>query len=440
MNIHAAHQNVSEAPAQALLSDYDRIRQTTLALVGPLDAEDCQVQSMPDASPVKWHLAHTTWFFDTFLLSEYTPHYTPFDPAFRVLFNSYYNTVGAQHARPRRGLLTRPELARVLEWRDRVDEQMHAAIQSHFDDPRFVATLELGLHHEQQHQELILMDVQHLFWCNPLFPAYREQAIPVGPAAVSTLRWIACAGGRARIGHEADTGFAFDNEQPAHDTLLQAYELGHRLVTQQEYRDFINDGGYRRPELWLSAGWDTINTHGWQAPLYWLERDGEWQVFGLHGLQALQAAAPVSHLSYYEADAYARWAGARLPTEAEWEAAARQQHSSQQCAANLLEHGALRTLPALGQDATGPLLQLMGDAWEWTSSAYAAYPGFRPGAGAIGEYNGKFMCNQYVLRGGSFATPASHIRHSYRNFFPAEARWQFGGLRLARDAAHELVA
>src|SRR5690606_1655736 len=270
--------------------------------------------------------------------------YTPFDPAFRVIFNSYYNTVGAQHPRPHRGLLTRPTLARVLEWRDRVDEQMHAAIRIHADDPRFVARLELGLHHEQQHQELILMDVQHLFWSNPLFPAYCEQAIPLEPATTSPLRWVAYAGGRVRIGHESGTGFAFDNEQPAHDTLLQAYELGHRLVTQQEYLDFIDDGGYRRPELWLSSGWDTISAHGWQAPLYWLKQDSEWHVFGLHGMQALQAAAPVSHLSYYEADAYARWAGARLPTEAEWEAAARQQHSWQERPANLLEHSALRTL------------------------------------------------------------------------------------------------
>lgn len=435
MNVHAAHQNVFEAPAaQAMLREYDRVRQTTLALADPLSPEDCQVQSMPDASPVKWHLAHTTWFFDTFLLREYTPQYTPFDPSFRVIFNSYYNAVGAQHPRPRRGLLTRPALARVLEWRERVDEQMRVTIERHAEDPRFAATLELGLHHEQQHQELILMDVQHLFWCSPLFPAYREQTLPAEPASVSTLKWLAYAGGQVRMGHEAGAGFAFDNEQPAHDTLLYPYELGHRLVTQQEYRDFIDDGGYRRPELWLSAGWDTVNTQGWQAPLYWLERDGEWQVFGLHGLQALQAAAPVSHLSYYEADAYARWAGARLPTEAEWEAAARQQRRSQRRDANLLEQGALRTLPAPGQDDTDTLLQLLGDAWEWTSSAYAAYPGFRPGAGAIGEYNGKFMCNQYVLRGGSFATPASHIRHSYRNFFPADARWQFGGLRLARDA------
>lgn len=422
-----------QAPAARLWEHYDGVRRTTRALTAPLDAEDCQVQSMPDASPVKWHLGHTTWFFETFVLAKYASQYAGFDPAFRVLFNSYYNTVGAQHPRPQRGLLTRPPLARVLQWRAQVDEHMHAAIHRHGDDPRFANLLELGLHHEQQHQELILMDVQHLFWCNPLHPAYRDATPETANTPPGALQWQTGDGGRARIGHAADAGFAFDNEAPAHDVLLQPHQLADRLVTQHEYLDFIADGGYRRPELWLSAGWDVVRAQHWQAPLYWLERDGEWCMFGLHGLRPLHAAAPVCHLSYYEADAYARWAGARLPTEAEWETAAQRQHGISPLA-NLLERDALRPLPAPQPEATQPLTQLLGDTWEWTSSAYAAYPGFRPGAGAIGEYNGKFMCNQYVLRGGSFATPVSHIRSTYRNFFPPEARWQFGGLRLARDA------
>jgi ergothioneine biosynthesis protein EgtB len=428
---------IAAAPTvRSLLRRLLEVRATTLALAAPLSAEDCAVQSMPDASPTKWHLAHTSWFFETFVLQPYLAGYTVFDPAYRVLFNSYYVAVGERHPRPQRGLLTRPSLAEVRRYRAHVDEALARLLQAPADPPpAALELLELGLQHEQQHQELILTDIKHALSCNPLRPAYLPpQPLPV--AAAPAMRWIALAGGVARIGH-CGVGFAFDNEGPAHDVLLQPFELASRPVTQGEYLEFVDDGGYRRPELWLSLGWDTRQAQGWEAPLHWLRERGRRRAFTLRGAADLDLQAPVAHVSFFEADAYARWRGARLPTEAEWEVAAKSAAAdpySAESAGNFLDSGALAPRAAPPAIDAAPMQQAFGDVWEWTSSAYAPYPGYRPAAGAVGEYNGKFMCNQYVLRGGSCATPRSHIRASYRNFFPPEARWQFSGLRLARDA------
>ncbi|MCG2584272.1 ergothioneine biosynthesis protein EgtB [Massilia sp. TS11] len=378
----------------ALSAAYAAVRQHSLALAAPLSAEDCAAQSMPDASPVKWHLAHTTWFYETFVLGGRAA----FHPAFRMLFNSYYHGVGARHPRPQRGLLTRPDLPTVLAYRADVDRRMQELIASGAADADL---LTLGLQHEQQHQELILTDVLHLFSQNPLAPAY---GAPLAPAAAPPDGWLQLDGGLHAIGH-AGAGFCFDNELPRHHVHLAPYALARRLVTQGEFLAFVEAGGYRDPALWLSEGWDRVQAEDWQHPLYWRRAEsGGWQVFGLGGLQALDPAAPLLHVSLYEADAYARWAGARLPTEAEWEAAS-------------------------GHPG---LAQLADQGWQWTSSSYAPYPGFAPAPGAVGEYNGKFMVNQYVLRGGSRYTPPGHARPSYRNFFPAGARWQCSAIRLAR--------
>jgi len=390
-----------------LAEHYREVRAATDALAAPLSAEDCAIQSMPDASPVKWHLAHTTWFFETLVL-EAIPGHAPFDPAFRVLFNSYYESVGQQHPRPERGLLSRPPLERVRAYRRHVDARVLRLLDSGAPDP-LLAVIELGVHHEQQHQELILTDLLHAFWRNPLRPAYREER-PAGGASARPLSWRASAAGVREIGH-AGPGFAFDNERPRHRIFVEAFELASRPVTNAEYLAFVGDGGYARPELWLSDGFAAARARGWSAPLYWEERDGEWWSFTLAGMARLRPDDPVCHVSHYEADAYARWAGARLPTEAEWECAA--------------EDAGAAALPG----ATA----LPGAVWEWTASAYTPYPGFRPLGGSLGEYNGKFMSNQLVLRGGSRATPRGHIRRSYRNFFPPDARWQFSGIRLARD-------
>lgn len=413
---------------------YDIIRATTDRLAAPLSPEDCQVQSMPDASPVKWHLAHTTWFFETFVLSRFVPQYTEFHASFRMLFNSYYHAVGERHPRPHRGLLSRPDLAMVMAYRRHVDAAMRDALVAGTQDTAFHALVELGLQHEQQHQELILTDVKHLLWSNPLRPVYHADApVPRATSPCVQSGWWSHPGGIVTMGHEG-AAFSFDNEGPAHQTLLQPHALATRLVTQGQYQNFIEDDGYRRPELWLSLGWDAVQAEGWTAPGYWLHTDSGWQVFTLQGLQAPDPHAPVVHLSYFEADAYARWAQARLPTEAEWENAARQMAEGGIPAdANLLDVEPSPTGSAPASTARGLPAQLFGDVWEWTSSTYGAYPGFRPQPGAVGEYNGKFMCNQYVLRGGSCCTPRSHIRSTYRNFFPPQAQWQFAGLRLARD-------
>jgi ergothioneine biosynthesis protein EgtB len=409
-----------------LLATFEHVRAQTEALALPLSPEDCALQSMPDASPVKWHLAHTTWFFETFVLAPHLSGYAAYDPAFRVLFNSYYETVGDKHPRPERGLISRPDLATVHDFRSHVDHAMRDLLK-HDLAPELTALIELGVNHEQQHQELILTDVKHLFSRNPAKPAY-EPRWPLLPVRPEPLRWHGYAGGLDWFGHR-NSRFAFDNELPSHQAFVAPFELASRPVTHGEFTEFIADRGYDRPELWLSLGFDAVRTQGWRSPLYWENRGDAWWTFTLHGMTEIDPHAPVCHLSYFEADAYARWAGARLPTEFEWEMAARDAPPG----GNGVATGALHPLPAMGRaDASAPG-QLYGDVWEWTSSSYAPYPGYRPAAGAIGEYNGKFMCNQYVLRGGSCVTPASHIRATYRNFFPPEARWQFSGLRLARD-------
>jgi ergothioneine biosynthesis protein EgtB len=422
---------VAELPASApapgrLLADYVEVRRLTERLCAPLEVEDYGVQSMPDASPAKWHLAHTSWFFETFVLSAAGGDYRPFDPRFGYLFNSYYNAVGDRLPRSRRGLLSRPTVADVYRYRKHVDEAMHRLLQA-----SRVGALEsvivLGLNHEQQHQELLLTDLKHAFGSNPLRPAYREaEAGPDAPAV--PLRWIPYLPGLRWVGHEGDE-FAYDNETPRHRVYLEAFHLASRLVTCGEYRAFIEDGGYDRPELWLSDGWDARRQHGWAAPLYWERRDGAWWHYTLSGARPVREAEPVCHVSHYEADAYARWAGARLPTEAEWEAAA----LDCPLAGPFLDGDHLHPAPLAAPADNDLPAQMFGDVWQWTASPYVAYPGYRPPAGALGEYNGKFMCNQLVLRGGSCATPRSHMRRTYRNFFPPEARWQFSGIRLARD-------
>jgi ergothioneine biosynthesis protein EgtB len=412
----------------AIARRYAEVRAQTDALAAPLSDEDQCVQSMPDASPTKWHLAHVSWFFEVVVLRAMQPGYNAFDPRFFYLFNSYYETLGPRHPRAQRGLLTRPSAAQVREYRRHVDAAMQAFI-AEADEATWQQAeplVTLGLHHEQQHQELLLTDVLHALSCNPLLPAYAPAEVPVLRLASSStpLRWLARPEAIVEVGHAGERsvadglpaesladGFAFDNEGPRHRRLLQAYEIADRLVNCGEYARFIADGGYRRPELWLSDGWAMVQAQAWQAPAYWIASDDArapadgWQVFGLQGVRPLDPSAPVAQLSFYEACAYAEWAGARLPTEFEWEAA----------------HG------------MEGLRDMTGKVWQWTRSAYEPYPGFKPMAGAVGEYNGKFMVGQIVLRGGSVATPPGHVRPSYRNFFPPAARWQFSGLRLARD-------
>jgi ergothioneine biosynthesis protein EgtB len=412
----------------ALAERFALVRARTRELAEPLSAEDCAIQSMPDASPVKWHLAHTTWFFETFVLERREPERKPFHPHFRVLFNSYYNSVGGKHPRPQRGLLSRPSLDDILAYRKAVESEVAQLLADDALAPDLLWLVELGTHHEQQHQELILTDLKHMLSCNPLRPKYQKQW-PLTPVSARQVRWIRFGGGVCEIGHEGE-GFAFDNEGPRHKVWLDTFDMASHPVTHGDFVRFIEDGGYQRPELWLSAGWDQVVSQGWQAPLYWQRIDDAWHTFTLHGMAPVERNTPACHVSFFEADAFARWAGARLPTEAEWEVAA----ANAPTEGNFLESDALHPLALREPSADGMLAQAFGDVWEWTRSDYAPYPGFRPAVGAVGEYNGKFMANQYVLRGGSCATPASHIRPTYRNFFPADARWQFSGLRLARDA------
>ncbi len=385
---------------------------------------------MPETSPTKWHLAHTTWFFETFVLAAFQPAYRVFDAAYAYLFNSYYNRMGPMHPRPGRGLLSRPTLEEVYEYRRHVDAAITDLLaQQDLDHgAEICARIELGLHHEQQHQELILTDIKHAFSCNPLRPAYGSTP-PVSSGSSAELSWVRFPGGLRRIGAN-DSGFAFDNERPRHRVFVAAFEFADRPTTNGEFSAFIETGGYTRPELWLSDGWQTVCEGGWSAPLYWQRASSGWEEFTLGGVAPLDPHAPVCHVSFYEADAFARWRGARLPTEAEWEVAA----EDVTVEGNLLEARTLhpRGAPDLDANPTG-LRSMFGDVWEWTASPYVAYPGYQTPAGPLGEYNGKFMSNQIVLRGGSCATPASHIRASYRNFFPPVARWQFSGVRLARD-------
>ena len=401
----------------ALRQRFNAVRRRSVSLSEPLSEEDCCVQSMPDASPVKWHLAHTTWFFETFLLEPHEPGFAPHHPAFRMLYNSYYNGVGEKHARAQRGLISRPSFDEVLAYRHAVDTRMGALLDA--GKPELMALVELGLQHEEQHQELLLTDVKHLLSMNPLRPAYASSPLPPAPAAPA-LRWLEFDGGVVEIGHAGDD-HCFDNELPRHRQFVEPYRLASRLATNGDYLAFLRDGGYGDPALWMSEGWDWVMREGLRHPLYWHEQDGQWHEFTLHGLQPLDLQRPLTHLSWFEADAYARWAGARLPTEAEWEHAAR---GINDAAARAL-HPAAR-----GEDT---LSDLFGACWQWTSSGYGPYPGYVSQPGALGEYNGKFMSNQYVLRGSSCATPVGHARPTYRNFFPATARWQFSGVRLARS-------
>ncbi len=407
----------------SLQRNFLAVRETSLRLCAPLSVEDHCLQPMPDASPAKWHLAHTTWFFETFVLAQYADELPPFHPAFRNLFNSYYNAVGDRPLRALRHILSRPGLDEVRAYRSYVEEAIVRLLDR--DLPlEIIELMTLGMHHEQQHQELIVTDVKNGLWTNPLRPAYRprtESAVAERPS--TPLAWQSFGGGVFPAGFEGE-GFAFDNERPRHNVYLEPFRLASRLVTNREYLEFMRAGGYGKPALWLSDGWDCARNNQWAAPLYWEQRDGEWWNYTVEGLQPLALNEPVCHISYYEADAFAHWAGARLATEFEWEVAAR----SCRVDGNLLESGTLHPQPASGNQ---PLAQMFGDVWEWTASAYTPYPGFKPAAGAVGEYNGKFMCNQMVLRGGSCATPRPHIRATYRNFFPPHVRWQFMGIRLA---------
>jgi ergothioneine biosynthesis protein EgtB len=411
-----------------LCERYRDVRRCTEELCAGLEVDDFGVQSMPDASPTKWHLAHTSWFFETFVLAASIPDYRPFHPRFGYLFNSYYNAVGERQPRDRRGVLSRPTVREVFAYRAQVDQQMAGLLDGATNEllGRIETTVELGLHHEQQHQELMLTDIKHVFASNPLRPVYRERP-PSSGGPAGPLCWKPFPPGVRCIGH-GGAGFAFDNESPLHRVYVEGFQLASRPATNGDYLAFIEDGGYARPELWLSDGWIVSGRDGWTAPLYWERQDGRWRQMTLAGMVPVDEAEPVCHLSYYEADAFARWNGARLPTEAEWEVAA----ALTVGLGSFLEDGQLHPRPLLPGEE-GELGRMLGDVWEWTASPYVAYPGYRPAAGALGEYNGKFMCNQLVLRGGSCVTPVSHIRRTYRNFFPPEARWQFSGVRLAKD-------
>jgi ergothioneine biosynthesis protein EgtB len=413
-----------------LLQRYLAVRRFSEQLCQTLEPEDYVIQTMPEMSPTKWHLAHTSWFFETFILKPHLRDYRPLHPQYAFLFNSYYNAVGKMHARPQRGLISRPTVKETYVYRQHVDEAMENLIQN-ADDGLLEAMhplVVLGLNHEQQHQELMLTDIKHAFWMNPLRPAFRLEVLP-DEHSESARGWVEFEGGLCSIGFDGD-GFRFDNETPRHQVFLRPFAVATDLVSNREFLAFIEEGGYQRPDLWLSLGWTTVNERGWNAPFYWEQHEGSWWMMTLAGMRPVLWDEPVCHLSYFEADAYARWAGARLPTEAEWEIAV--------CAVPIeggfAESGRFHPSPAAGPASDIPR-QMYGEVWQWTQSGYAPYPGYHPQPGALGEYNGKFMCNQYVLRGASCATSRSHVRRTYRNFFPPDARWQFMGLRLAKDVA-----
>lgn len=410
-----------DADPDALHAAYEAVRQKTLSLAAPLSDEDCCVQSMPDASPIKWHLAHTTWFFETFILERMEREFRPYHSAYRVLFNSYYNGIGEKHPRPQRGMLTRPSMGDVRAYRRHVDEHIAVLLSKQEPSSELTTLLDMGLHHEQQHQELMLTDVKHLLSLNPLSPAYSSSPLAASRPP-QALAWKDFDATLVEIG-DAGEGFCFDNETPRHRQFLEPFALASRLVTNGEYLAFMEDGGYTNPSLWLSEGWDWIKANRLTQPIYWHRSDTGWQEFTLHGLHSLDPNRPATHISFFETDAYARWYGARLPTEVEWEHAA----------TGTTDFGTQGLHPSSAEQHDDELAQLFGTGWQWTLSSYAPYPGYRPAAGAIGEYNGKFMSNQYVLRGSSCATPAGHARITYRNFFPATARWQFSGIRLARS-------
>ena len=417
--------------AGQLLDRYRAVRNFTARLCRDLQPEDCVVQSMPDVSPTKWHLAHTSWFFETFIVKVWQPRYRSEVPQYAYLFNSYYNAAGDMHRRDLRGLISRPTVAETYRFRESIDECVVQLLEN--ADDALLAEIEpvltLGLHHEQQHQELLVTDIKHVFAQNPLYPVFHPTEKSNTDHVVVPQRFVEFDETTLLIGHEGN-GFSYDNEGPRHRALVGPFSLSNRLITNGEYLEFMDAGGYSRPEFWLSLGWTTVNdpaAAGWRAPLYWEERDGKWWNFTLSGFQKVNETEPVTHISYFEADAYANWAGARLPTEFEWERVA----ADLPLAGNFVNDE--RCHPAPASSSQGDFHQIYGDAWEWTRSAYLPYPGYRAGPGALGEYNGKFMCNQMVLRGGSCATSRDHIRPTYRNFFQPEKRWQFTGIRLARD-------
>jgi ergothioneine biosynthesis protein EgtB len=422
----------SRGRAEELLERYRAVRNFTARLCRELEPEDCVVQSMPDVSPTKWHLAHTTWFFETFVLKAWMPRYRPEVPEYAYLFNSYYNAAGDMHRRDLRGLISRPTVAETYRFRGSIDQGMAQLLEE--ADDALLAEIEpiliLGLNHEQQHQELLLTDIKHVLAQNPLHPVFREAPQSMQNGNVPAQRFTEFDEATVAIGHDTN-GFSYDNEGPRHRALVPRFSLSNRLITNGEYLEFMDAGGYTRPEFWLSLGWTTVNDPalgGWNAPLYWAKRDNAWWNFTLSGFRPVNESEPVTHLSYFEADAYANWAGARLPTEFEWERVA----TSLPIGGNFVDDERFHPAPAPASD-NGALQQVYGDVWEWTRSAYLPYPGYRAGPGALGEYNGKFMCNQMVLRGGSCATSRNHIRPTYRNFFQPEKRWQFTGIRLARD-------
>jgi ergothioneine biosynthesis protein EgtB len=419
--------------AECLLARFHEVRNFSTALCANLEPEDFVVQSMPDVSPTKWHLAHTTWFFETFILKKFVSGYHADVPEYAYLFNSYYNAAGDMHRRDLRGLISRPTVSEAQRYRSSIDAHVDNLLSD--ADENLIDEIEpiliLGTHHEQQHQELLVTDIKHVFAQNPLYPVFRAgRARPPGapPSQLAPLRFVDFDESIVEIGHDGP-GFSYDNEGPRHRALVSAFSLASRPVTNGEYLQFIENGGYARAEFWLSLGWITVNEQRWQAPLYWVKRDGAWWNFTLSGFRPVDESEPVTHVSYFEADAYANWAGARLPTEFEWERAA----SDCPIEGNFVENEAFHPRPAPASVQARDLHQMFGDVWEWTRSAYSPYPGYRAAPGALGEYNGKFMCNQYVLRGGSCATSRTHIRRTYRNFFQPEKRWQFTGIRLARD-------
>ncbi|HET6569668.1 MAG TPA: ergothioneine biosynthesis protein EgtB, partial [Rhodothermales bacterium] len=413
-------------PTEDLLSRYRSVRGFTESLCEPLVDEDYVVQTMDDVSPTKWHLAHVSWFFETFVLAPHAASYRPFHPAYAYLFNSYYVQAGERHCRDKRGYLSRPTVREVYRYRAYVDEHVQELLATADEvlQNEIAPLVEIGLNHEQQHQELLLTDIKHVFSVNPLRPVYRP--FKPAPAGISSgLRWMSFDEGVYEVGHEG-SAFAYDNEGPRHRVYLNPFLLASRPITNREYLAFMEDAGYRRPELWLSEGWKRVQEKDWEEPFYWERRDGAWYTYTLAGLREVDLDEPICHVSYFEADAYARWAGARLPTENEWEIAAREEAPG----GNFVERGHYHPVPpGANDDGSG----FYGNVWEWTRSPYAPYPGYRPDPGALGEYNGKFMCNQFVLRGGSCATSVTHIRPTYRNFFPPDATWQFTGFRLAKD-------
>ena len=416
---------------ESLIDFYKTVREFSHTLAEPLVIEDYVVQSMPDVSPTKWHLAHTSWFFETFVLSQALPKYKSPNTGYAYLFNSYYVQAGERHYRPKRGLISRPTVEETYQYRNHVDESMLQFMENSNEKEwdQLAPVIEIGIHHEQQHQELIVTDIKHVLSENPLKPKYLDKTQNGHkPEKLEPLAWVEFEEEIYTIGNQGD-GFGYDNEYPNHKVYLNSFELGSRLITNAEYIEFIEDGGYKTPEIWLSEGWATVETENWNCPLYWENKDGKWMQFTLTGLREVEPNEPVTHVSYFEADAFARWAGFRLPTEAEWEVAA----SNLEMEGNFVDNMNFHPV-SLGKDSNGSeLKQMFGDVWEWTQSSYSAYPGYKTPPGALGEYNGKFMCNQMVLRGGSCATSRSHIRKTYRNFFPTNARWQFMGIRLAKD-------